>query len=63
VKNLLNFIQQNFLGAVEVIMARLPNDLLLNNFANQLQNILKQKRNRKSKSSKDHAQQGQMSVR
>jgi len=44
-------------------MARLPNDLLLNNFANQLQNILKQKRNRKSKSSKDHAQQGQMSVR
>ena len=54
VKSLLNYIQQNFLGAVEVILARLPNELLHNNFANQLQSILKQKRNRKSKSSKEH---------
>ena len=55
-------IQQNFLGAVEVILARLPNELLHNNFANQLQSILKQKRNRKSKGSKE-PQQGQMTVR
>ena len=55
-------IQQNFRGAVEVILARLPNELLHNNFANQLQSILKQKRNRKSKGSKE-PQQGQMTVR
>ena len=63
VKSLLNYIQQNFLGAVEVILARLPNELLHNNFASQLQSIIKQKRNRKSKSTKEHPQQGQMSVR
>lgn len=62
VKSLLNFIQQNFLGAVEVILARLPSDLLVNNFANQLQSILKQKRSRKAKGQKEH-QQGQLSVR
>ena len=33
VKNLLNFIQQNFLGSVEIIIAKLPNELLNNNFA------------------------------
>ena len=58
----MSYIQQNFLGAVEVILARLPNELLHNNFANQLQNILKQKRNRKSKGSKE-PQPGQMTVR
>ena len=28
VKNLLSFIQQNFLGAIEVILSKLPNELL-----------------------------------
>jgi len=36
VKNLLSFIQQNYLGVVEIIIAKLPNDLLQNNFATQL---------------------------
>ena len=58
----MNYIQQNFLGAVEVILARLPNELLQNSFANQLQATLKQKRHRKSKGSKE-PQPGQMTVR
>ena len=36
VKNLLSFIQQNYLGVVEIIIAKLPDDLLQNNFATQL---------------------------
>ena len=36
VKNLLSFIQQNYLGVVEIIIAKLPDDLLKNNFATQL---------------------------
>lgn len=50
VKNLLGFIHLNFLGAVEVILARLPNELLKNNYVNQLQQILKHKRGKKAKS-------------
>ena len=47
VKNLLNFIQQNFLGVVEIITLRLPNELMQNKFAGTLQNILKLKRGKK----------------
>ena len=36
VKNLLSIIQQNYLGVVEIIIAKLPDDLLQNNFATQL---------------------------
>ena len=50
VKNLLSYIHMNFLGAVEIILARLPNELLKNNYVTQIQNILKQKRNKKTKS-------------
>ena len=45
------------------MLSRLSNEMLHSNQANQLQSILKQERNRKSKGSKDHASQGQMSVR
>ena len=36
VKNLLNFIQQNFLAATEILMQRLPNELLQNTVAGQI---------------------------
>ena len=36
VKNLLSFIQQNYLGVVEIMIAKLPDDLLQNKFATQL---------------------------
>lgn len=41
VKNLLSFIQQNFLGAVELILQRLPDEYLKNQYAGQLQQIVK----------------------
>jgi hypothetical protein len=41
------YIHQNFLGAVEQILVRLPDDYMKNNFATQLQGIVKQKRSRK----------------
>lgn len=51
VKNLLNFIQLNFLGAVEIILQKLPSESLSNNnYAGLLQNLVKNKRNKKSKS-------------
>lgn len=58
VKNLLSFIQQNFLGVVELILQRLPDEYLKNQYAGQLQQIVKQKRGRSKKSSsgKDHSQ-------
>ena len=61
----MNYIQQNFLGACELLLARLPDDYMKNNFATQLQGIVKQKRARKkssSPSSKDGQTHG-LSVR
>jgi hypothetical protein len=61
VKNLLSYIQQNFLGAVETILSKLPNELLANNFANQLQKIVQIKRHKKSKNKDPNSMQ--LSVR
>ena len=37
------------MAATEIIISRLPSELLANNFATQLQSILKQKRGKKTK--------------
>jgi len=58
---LLSYIQQNFLGAVESLLAKLPNELLANNYANQLQKIVQTKRHKKSKSKDPNSMQ--LSVR
>jgi hypothetical protein len=44
VKNILNMMHQNFLVGVELIISKLPNEIMQNVWANQLQNILKSKR-------------------
>lgn len=49
VKNLLSFIQLNFLGAVEIVLHRLPAEHLNSNYATTLQNVMKTKRHKKSK--------------
>jgi hypothetical protein len=47
----LTYIHQSFLAAVEQILVRLPDDYMKNNFATQLQGIVKQKRLKKKNSS------------
>lgn len=48
VKNILSYVHQNFLLVAELIISKLP-DTLQNNYANQLANVLKQKRAKKPK--------------
>ena len=48
VRNLLSYLHQNFLNVAELILSKLP-ETLQNNYANQLSNVLKQKRAKKSK--------------
>jgi hypothetical protein len=56
VKNLLNFIQQNFLGAVDTIIPKLPSSQ--DQVASQLQKITNMKRSKKLKK-----EQGQLTVK
>ena len=55
VKNLLAFIQQNYLGVVEIILAKLPSELVQNQFVSQLQTIAKNKKQKK-KQTNEHFQ-------
>lgn len=48
VRNLLNYVHQNFLNIADLIISKLP-ETLQNNYANQLSNVLKIKRAKKSK--------------
>ena len=54
-KNLLAFIQQNYLAVVEIILAKLPSELVQNQFVSQLQTMVKNKKQKK-KQTKDHFQ-------
>ncbi len=53
VRNLLGYIHLNFLAVAELIMSKLPDNLLQNNYANQLNNVLKQKRGKKGSKEKN----------
>jgi hypothetical protein len=46
---LLTYVHQNFLTAVELILSKIPQETLENQWASQLQNILKNKKNKKGK--------------
>jgi hypothetical protein len=43
-----NYVQQNFLSAVEVILSKLPNETLENQWATSLQNTLKAKKGKRN---------------
>eukprot|EP00347_Sterkiella_histriomuscorum_P022565 403338002 len=49
VKNLLNYVHQNFLNAIDLILSKLPQEILENQFSVQLNNIIKTKKGKKSK--------------
>ena len=44
VKNLLNYVQYSFMNIIELILNKLPSEILQNNWANQLQSLLKTKK-------------------
>lgn len=46
---MLNYVHQNLLNAIDLILSKLPSELLENQYAISLSNILKTKRGKKSK--------------